>query len=284
MRMTFPGFRLEGTVRGHLRGPEGADHQAEGALKKTRCADCGALHRGWYDRTVRRVARPVVRATRDEIAIRKGHTYRIVVSDLERERPIWFGGERSLRGQHGPVLRLARAEEEPGIRLAVMDMWKPFRNVDRSRERRRPRSCSTSSTSCATWARRSMQVARASTPACRARTGASSRDRSTRCFAPRNLSLGGRQALARCSRPTSASTSPTFEGAFGQLWDYQREAWARRFFDNWRAASSGSASKSSRRCCRSCERPRPLHGAHCCAVLATAKRTSPCGVALRASP
>ena len=29
----------------------------------------------------------------DEIAIRKGHTYRIVVSDLRRGRPIWFGGD-----------------------------------------------------------------------------------------------------------------------------------------------------------------------------------------------
>jgi transposase len=28
----------------------------------------------------------------DEISIRKGHTYRIVVSDLERRRAIWFGG------------------------------------------------------------------------------------------------------------------------------------------------------------------------------------------------
>ena len=28
----------------------------------------------------------------DEIAIRKRHTYRIVVSDLIRGRPIWFGG------------------------------------------------------------------------------------------------------------------------------------------------------------------------------------------------
>ena len=28
----------------------------------------------------------------DEISIRKGHTYRIVVSDLLRRRPIWFGG------------------------------------------------------------------------------------------------------------------------------------------------------------------------------------------------
>ena len=29
----------------------------------------------------------------DEIAIRKGHSYGIVVSDLVRKRPIWFGGE-----------------------------------------------------------------------------------------------------------------------------------------------------------------------------------------------
>ena len=29
----------------------------------------------------------------DEISIRKGHTYRIVVSDLEKKRAIWFGGE-----------------------------------------------------------------------------------------------------------------------------------------------------------------------------------------------
>ena len=28
----------------------------------------------------------------DEISIRKGHTYRIVVSDLIRGRPIWLGG------------------------------------------------------------------------------------------------------------------------------------------------------------------------------------------------
>jgi transposase len=31
----------------------------------------------------------------DEISIRKGHTYRIVVSDLIRGRPIWFGGNTS---------------------------------------------------------------------------------------------------------------------------------------------------------------------------------------------
>jgi transposase len=29
----------------------------------------------------------------DEISVRKGHAYRIVVSDLLRGRPIWFGGQ-----------------------------------------------------------------------------------------------------------------------------------------------------------------------------------------------
>lgn len=29
----------------------------------------------------------------DEISLRKGHTYRIIVSDLERRRPIWYGGK-----------------------------------------------------------------------------------------------------------------------------------------------------------------------------------------------
>ena len=64
----------------------------------------------------------------DEVSIRKGHTYRIVVSDLVRRRPIWFGGEdRSEQSMDlfyawlGPV-------KSKGIRLAVMDMWKAFRN------------------------------------------------------------------------------------------------------------------------------------------------------------
>lgn len=38
----------------------------------------------------------------DEISIRKGHTYRIVVSDLLRWRPIWFGGkDRSEESMDG---------------------------------------------------------------------------------------------------------------------------------------------------------------------------------------
>ena len=62
----------------------------------------------------------------DEIAIRKGHIYRITVSDLEKERPIWFGGiDRSEESMNlfydeiGPV-------KSGRIRLALMDMWRAF--------------------------------------------------------------------------------------------------------------------------------------------------------------
>ena len=65
----------------------------------------------------------------DEISICKGHTYRIVVSDLEKTRPIWFGGrdrsETSLTQFFDELGKRKRAR----IRLAVMDMWKPFRNA-----------------------------------------------------------------------------------------------------------------------------------------------------------
>jgi transposase len=32
--------------------------------------------------------------------------------------------------------------------------------------------------------------------------------------------------------------------AYGQLWDYEREAWARKFFENWRASLKWQRLKS----------------------------------------
>jgi transposase len=73
----------------------------------------------------------------DEISIRKGHNYRIIVSDLEKERPIWFGGiDRSEESMNlfydeiGPV-------KSGRIRLALMDMWKAF---EKSTRRKAPQA------------------------------------------------------------------------------------------------------------------------------------------------
>jgi len=64
----------------------------------------------------------------DEISIRKGHTYRIVVSDLVRRRPIWFGGKDRSEASMDTFYEWLGPKKSRGIRLAVMDMWKPFRN------------------------------------------------------------------------------------------------------------------------------------------------------------
>ena len=65
----------------------------------------------------------------DEISIRKGHSYRIVVSDLIRGRPIWFGGKDRSVASMGQFYDWLGEKKTRGIRLAVMDMWKPFRNA-----------------------------------------------------------------------------------------------------------------------------------------------------------
>ncbi|MGP0094557.1 MAG: transposase [Xanthobacteraceae bacterium] len=63
----------------------------------------------------------------DEISIRKGHSYRIVVSDLVRGRSIWFGGEDRSEASVSQFYAWLGRKKSSRIRLAVMDMWKPFR-------------------------------------------------------------------------------------------------------------------------------------------------------------
>ncbi len=53
-----------------------------------------ALDTLYMQEQVDRAGLPAPRAIGvDEISIRKGHNYRVIVSDLERARPIWVGGE-----------------------------------------------------------------------------------------------------------------------------------------------------------------------------------------------
>ena len=52
-----------------------------------------------------------------------------------------------------------------------------------------------------------------------------------------NLSLEGRQSLKTLLAANKRlNTAYLLKESFGQLWDYEREGWARRFFENWRAS------------------------------------------------
>jgi transposase len=65
----------------------------------------------------------------DEISIRKRHVYRIVVSDLDRQRPIWFGGEDRSEASMAQFYAWLGEKKSRRIKLALMDMWKPFRKA-----------------------------------------------------------------------------------------------------------------------------------------------------------
>jgi len=65
----------------------------------------------------------------DEISIRKGHVYCIIVGDWELGRPIWFGGVDRSEASTSMFFAALGPERSQGIHLAVMDMRKAFRNA-----------------------------------------------------------------------------------------------------------------------------------------------------------
>jgi transposase len=52
-----------------------------------------------------------------------------------------------------------------------------------------------------------------------------------------SLTLDGRRALkALLAANKRLNTAYLLKESFGQLWSYEREGWARRFFENWRSS------------------------------------------------
>ena len=172
----------------------------------------------------------------DEISIRKGHTYRIVVSDLVRKRPIWFGGEDRSEASMAQFYAWLGRRKSSKIRLVVMDMWKPFRNVAKDNA---PQAAILFDKfhimrhlGEALDKVRKAEYARLDGKDRRFIKG----QKYTLLSHRENLTL---RASARSKLLLAANkrlnTAYVLKESFGQLWDYQREAWARRFFDNWRA-------------------------------------------------
>jgi transposase len=173
----------------------------------------------------------------DEISIRKGHTYRIVVSDLERRRPIWFGGDDRSEASMDQFYRFLGKKKTKGIRLAVMDMWKAFRN-----------STQTNAPQAAILfdkfhvMKHLGEALDKIRKAEYARLGGKQRQfikgqKYTLLSHPQNLTGTARKNLKLLLAANKRlNTAYLLKESFGQLWDYNREAWARKFFENWRAS------------------------------------------------
>ena len=172
----------------------------------------------------------------DEISIRKAHTYRIVVSDLERRRPIWFGGEDRSEASMDRFYKFLGQKKARRIRLAVMDMWKPFRH---STEHHAPNAAILFDKfhvirhlGEALDKIRKLEYARVEG---KARTFIKGQ-KYTLLSHPQNLAGTARKNLKLLLAANKRlNTAYLLKESFGQLWDYSSEAWARKFFDNWRA-------------------------------------------------
>ena len=164
----------------------------------------------------------------DEISIRKGPTYRIVVSDLIRKRLIWFGGEDRSEARMTQFYTALGPRKSAQIRLAVMDMWKLFRTATQAHA---PQAAILFDKfhimrhlGEALDKVRKVEYARLS-----------GKDRAyiegqkyTLLSNRDNLSRDGRAAREQLLAANKRlNTAYVLKEQFGQLWSYRREAWGR---------------------------------------------------------
>ena len=173
----------------------------------------------------------------DDISIRKGHTYRIVVSDLIRGRPIWFGGEDRSEASMAQFYAWLGPKKAARIRLAVMDMWKPFRNATNVHA---PQAAILfDKFHIMRHLGEALDKVRKAEYR-RLKDGDRKfikRQKYTLLSHPENLTSNGRASLKKLLKANKRlNTAYMLKESFGQLWDYEREGWARKFFDNWRAS------------------------------------------------
>jgi transposase len=173
----------------------------------------------------------------DEVSIKKRHNYRIVVSDLERRRPIWFGGEDRSEKSMDMFYDWLGPQKSRQIRLAVMDMWKAFR---KSTLKNAPQAKILFDKfhvlrhlSDALDKVRKSEYARLTGKDRRFVKG----QKYTLLSRRENLTREGRRSLKLLLNANKRlNKAYILKESFGQLWSYNREGWARRFFDNWRDA------------------------------------------------
>jgi len=170
----------------------------------------------------------------DELSIRKGHNYRVIVSDLDRERPIWVGGEGRKEVDIDLFFEALGPNKTARIELAAMDMWKPFRNsVTKNAPQARiifDKFHILRHLSRALDEVRRREYQRLSGPDRSYIKG----QRYTLLSRRENLSLDGRRALKKLLQANRRlNTAYLLKETFGQLWDYRSERGARAFFERW---------------------------------------------------
>ena len=198
------------------------------------------LDKQYMQEQIRRAGDPSPRVIGiDEIAIGKGHRYRIVVSDLERGRPIWFGGQDRSAASLDEFFAWLGPQKCRRIRLAVMDMWSAFRTSTLQEGNAPQATILYDKFHILKHLGEAMDKVRKREY--RRLTGKDRRFIKGQRYALLthwgNLSADGRAALKLLFKANARlNKAYLLKESFGQLWTYSSPFWARRFFDQWRAA------------------------------------------------
>ena len=172
----------------------------------------------------------------DEISIKKRHIYRIVVSDLEQKRAIWFGGDGRKEEDMDMFYAFLGKKHSNKIRLAVMDMWPAFRN-----------STHVHAPKAAILFDKFHVLRHLGEALDKIRKSEYARlTGKQRTFIKgqkyvllshhENLTTEGKKSLKLLLKANKRlNTAYILRESFDQLWTYTSEAWALKFFDNWKA-------------------------------------------------
>ena len=188
-----------------------------------------ALEQQYMREQLRRAGTPGPRVIGlDEISLRRGHTYRIVVTDLIRARAIWFGGTDRSEASMDAFFTWLGPRKSKQIRVAVMDMWKAFRASTRHHA---PQASILFDKfhilrhlGVALDLVRKSEYARLSGKDRRFVKG----QKYTLLAHRENLSMNGRRTLKTLLAANKRlNTAYLLKESFGQLWSYDREGWAR---------------------------------------------------------
>ena len=174
----------------------------------------------------------------DEISLRKGQTYRIVVSDLVRQRPIWFGGHDRSEASLKEFYTWLGANRVKRLKLAVMDMWQPFATV--TREQAPQAGILYDKFHVLQHLGEAMDEVR------RKEYAKVANDEKRRFIKGQrynllshwaNLKLKGRRALKLLfAANRRLNTAYVLKESFEQLWNYRDAGWARVFMLKWQDA------------------------------------------------
>jgi transposase len=172
----------------------------------------------------------------DEVSITKGHSYATVVADLDQMRPIWLGGTGRKEEDIDRFYADIGPEVSSTIKLAVMDMWRPFRNsTERHAQQVRivyDKFHILRHLADAMDAVRRSEYKRVNGQERKFIKG----QRYTLLSNRANLEIDGKRALTMLLKANSRlHKAYLLKESFGQLWSYNNPTWARKFFDNWKA-------------------------------------------------